>query len=347
MAKLYYPNPDELRGAIPQASTLWYRENKLALIALLNTNEGRDLFEIAPTPYPIIEVDPYSYTENLRQDAGPGVKRTTTRTAPKISNLIRFRLNDILPALTRIKFEQMMEWPLVGAARQYQQAVFATVEKYPDPHPETSTVDGRVRNSVTEDDWSVVRDAATGTGADPSGTGNSAAYFSAGGTSTKWVAFSRYFALFDVTAISDSDTVTSATFEMVMTGITDNYSQSIVVCTTTPASNTNLVTGDFNQVGTADQSTRTALSSLTVDDATYNALTLNSTGIGNVDLSGNICKFGIRLSGDIDDDEPTWAFDTTVQIQPRQADDTGTSKDPKLVVTHSTPSSYAAGILVI
>jgi hypothetical protein len=101
-----------------------------------------------------------------------------------------------------------------------------------------------------------------------------------------------------------------------------------------PASNTAIVAGDYDSLGTTDYGNIEA-DALTTDSTTYNDITLNSDGRAAIDRSG-ITKFGWRHDGDRSNTEPgSLSGFVSATILLRSADESGTSIDPKLVVTHA------------
>jgi hypothetical protein len=188
--------------------------------------------------------------------------------------------------------------------------------------------------------WATIRGAATGTFAEPSEAAASTQIYADTATN-KWGLLSRFFFLFDTSALPDGDTIDSADFQFVNTARVDNFSQSLSFITTTPASDNTLVTADYDQVGTTKQATDVTIASLTVDSATFNTMALNATGLASISLTG-VSKFGARLSADIANVEPTWVSGNTSLITFATSDETlPGDKRPKLVVTHTAPPAAA------
>ena len=211
---------------------------------------------------------------------------------------------------------------------------------YPDGDPETTSVDGSVVNNQGAGgvSWATLRDAASGTTANPS-LAQVPVNMIAGNITDNFRIISRVFFLFLTSTLGDNDTIDAATLEFVVISgsRTDEWPSSAALVTSTPASNTDLVTGDYSQVGTVDQATDVTFASLTVDSATYNAMTLNATGRGNVSKTG-ITKFGLRETRDADNAPPTWVSLRAGEIEIATAEEVlAGDKRPKLVVTHTSP----------
>ena len=205
-----------------------------------------------------------------------------------------------------------------------------TTTVYPDPDPESTSVDADIyiNNGAT---WAGVHDATDGTVARPSDTAVNACNteYNAGGYQ-----ISRGFFLFDTSAITDTDTIDSATLSLHIQAKIDDINDANAYCsiiTTTPASNTDIVVGDFDQVGSTKQSDDIDITGVTT--GAYNVWTLNGTGLGNISKTG-ITKFGIRTGHDIANSD-IGATIRTSNLQPRMAEFADTTSDPKLVIEHS------------
>lgn len=214
-----------------------------------------------------------------------------------------------------------------------------TTTFFPDGDPESTSVDGFVQNDLTSDTWANLRNAASGTTAGDAGIADTRAMIFASTTTDEWRRFRRAFLLFDTDSLPDGDTIDSATLEVVPSTSDDAFTSSISVVVTTPASNTAIVTGDFDQTGTTKQAADRTIAGLTVDGSTFNAWTLNATGLSSIDSAG-ITKFGMRITQDLSDSEPTWSSAGLSQISAFSAEEAEIGDvRPKLVVMHSAPAN--------
>ncbi len=202
---------------------------------------------------------------------------------------------------------------------------------YPDAPPETSSIDGIVRED-NEVDWQTIRSA----------TGNSYSsdtthiYISVvtGDIEDKWLLFQRGIILFDTSSIPDDHIIDSAVFSIYGNykdndlSLSDN-SGAICLTSSNPASNTSLQFSDYSTIGTTEFATRIGYSSFKIDD--YNDFLLNNDGIKQIDKTG-VSKFGLRLGCDLDDNEPAWSERdrTLISINAAKIE----SNIPKLVVKH-------------
>jgi hypothetical protein len=143
--------------------------------------------------------------------------------------------------------------------------------------------------------------------------------------------------LFDTSAIADDATITGGTLSL-YGGTEDGDggsfgSPTICLVASTPASNTSLAVGDYDQFGTTELATRLT----TWATKAYNAFTLNASGLAAISLS-SISKFGTRVGPDVDDAPPTWQSGRRMSRSGSFAEDSGTTKDPKLAVTYTLPT---------
>ena len=203
---------------------------------------------------------------------------------------------------------------------------------YPDADPESTSVDGFVKSAVNSS-WATVHDAASGVNSYDALAAETYPLSRHNGTAYD---IYRSFILFDTSSIPDGDTIDSAILSMYTLNVVDgsNDAQSyIVIVSSSPASNTAIVNGDYNQVGSIDF----GKVDMTIQSInTYTDFTLNTSGIANISKTG-ISKFGAREGHDFEN--IAIANSTTSYIRYSQAETTGTSNDPKLVVVHSVAST--------
>lgn len=214
-----------------------------------------------------------------------------------------------------------------------------------------STADGNVRYSNTS--FATARSATTATEVQNSASG----YISCGKEGSNYN-FYIYFWPFDTSAISASDTISAATFSVYLAGDNTNAgSETLTVCQSKQGTWNSLTTSDFDDRrdsinGGAEGGTRVALPA-TGPTSGYFDIALNATGISWIARSGETKPASASASGktqlacgfgrDLDNVAPT-AIDG---YQVYSADDTGTSRDPKLVVTHSASVSVTVNATVV
>lgn len=207
---------------------------------------------------------------------------------------------------------------------------------YPDPDPETTTMDAYLfgPNNVS---WDTCHDSATASSVNDTNTvlrGGSSATFSAYGF------IYRSLSLYDTSSIG-SDTVDSAYFsgKTATKQLTNNDAYAYLsIVQSSPASNTAIAIGDYDAIGDAinnptegvDSGDRVSVSSISVDS--YSDFTFNSTGLDWIATSG-VTKLGSRSGHDIEDVQPAGQGYTGWNYY--GAEESGTTSDSKLVVEHS------------
>lgn len=200
---------------------------------------------------------------------------------------------------------------------------------YPNPDPETTSCDGDVRR-VSSTSWADARTGSTGNTAAASSTILSVKTQFATDPS-QWL-INRAFILFDTSALGAGVIISSAVLSLAGDGnaVTDTDTDTLHVVSATPASNTDLVSADFVEVGSTSFASK-ALASWVATAGTYNDFTLNASGIANISLTG-ISKFALRMATDLNNSTPTGLND----IRIRASEIADTTSDPKLVITYTT-----------
>lgn len=181
--------------------------------------------------------------------------------------------------------------------------------------------------------WATVRSAAAGSTStynqsliDVAGFGGLIRSQNLGGGSYDII---RAFFPFDTSSIPDGAVISSAVFSIYGYSTTNNDNSSAAALVgATPASNTVLADGDFDQVG----STRFCDSDIAFaswSTAGYNNFTLNATGIAAVAKAG-YTVFGLRTSHDLDNSAPAG----TNKIG-GYTNGAAEANSPKLVITYT------------
>lgn len=230
------------------------------------------------------------------------------------------------------------DWHIQELARPNLSIGLTTTTVYPDPSPESTTVDGEVGHGLTTggtSDWTSLVNQ-TGNDANDNATGFICGYIFSASTTNNWRRIYRGIALFNTSSISVSDTITSATLSVYGSSKSDGTSNvpDTSVFSSNPASNTAVVSGDFDSLGTTSFATAIAWNDYVT--SAYNNFTLNASGLSNI-TKGGVSKFGLRNKNyDADYVKPTnWTSTAGSDTRCFSADETGTTKDPKLVVEHT------------
>ena len=205
---------------------------------------------------------------------------------------------------------------------------------YPDAHPETASVDGLVYEA-TQAIWATIRTAA-GDGADDSGD-TALVGSSCSATEDEYNRLYRILALFDTSGIGEL-IIASAVLSLRGSAKLNNIANAdINVYSSAPASDDELVAGDYATLG----GTPFCDTAITWGDwvtGGYNDFTLNAAGLAAINKTG-ISKFGARSAyHDVGNNPPPWVSDTYRGRIYCWTTDKGADYQPKLVVTYESPS---------
>lgn len=230
-----------------------------------------------------------------------------------------------------------------------QQALIDSVHRIASIHvkPGKNIVRGRIGNTVTTaysvaggdggvyaggDTWAVIRAATTGTNEAGETTGS--CYSEDSGD----VWMERVFLPFDTSAITDTDTIDSATIQLRGTSSwdQDNDAQAyMAIVQSTQASATSLANGDYDALGATAFSDTIDITSWNTGG--FNTFTLNASGLANISKTG-YSLFALREGHDLENSPVTSSAGTSGVVS-RMANYTGTSSDPIISVTHSAAST--------
>lgn len=197
----------------------------------------------------------------------------------------------------------------------------------------TESGDGYVmKDEAGFDTWANIRGAASGS-ASTSDAGATCATLWSGTSSNTWRRIARGHFGFGTAALDDAETISVAVFSLFCYtgGTSDGFNQALGVVESTMASNTTPVGDDYNNFGTTRFASDIDIGSIT--ENAYNDFNLNASGIAAINKTG-YTKFCTRLSGDIDNAEPTWSSNVFVSVGVRYQNNG--SNLPKLVVTVAT-----------
>lgn len=211
---------------------------------------------------------------------------------------------------------------------------------YPDPDPETNTVDGYIQG-IDATSWANAR--ATADTSNDNGTLSNIFNMKRESNSTWYV--TRSVTIFDTSALGAGSTVLSANYNIYLSTIDDAETDHpgdlvLVECTITGTSITSLSTSDWGSFGTTSFSA--SFYDLSSVSGGYNQLALNATGLSNVNVSG-ITKLGLRGQNDLDGDAHAPSLDSSVQMY--FADYADVTRDPKLTGTYTPAAESYAGMM--
>lgn len=296
----------------------WFEKHQNKLLWLLKFRLFRKILRIECNDR-IVEITPNSYTTHVS-----GVTfKTDFRTHDKYSKRLYYAFSPLWWA--------MHIWDIFAdKAIPKLSFGFDTLTAYPDPDPETTTVDGQVQR-VGNEAFGTIR-SGVGTSASPSGA-STFLQLTAGTTASNYILLRRWIGLFDTSTLTASATISAAALSLEGFGKANTYSTEpdLDIVSSNPASNTNLVSGDYNTLGTTPYA---SISYASFSTTGYNDFTLDASGIATISKTG-VSKFGATFSWDTDNSAPTWGNSKDIELDIRNADTAATTSDPKLVVTYT------------
>jgi len=207
----------------------------------------------------------------------------------------------------------------------------STLLVYPDAGTGGTTVDGGVERDGDNAVFSTVR-GAVGTGSSPTATAGHIANAKSSATTNQFAGIARGIMLFNTSGLGVVE-ISSATISLQFVALSNALGEpSLDIVASSPASNGNLVSADYSQLG------NTVYGDLPYSSAStgaYNDITLNSSGESAISTSG-ITKFGTRTGWDTDNSfGGTWVANSLTYFYGYYADQTGTTSDPKLTIEYS------------
>lgn len=207
-------------------------------------------------------------------------------------------------------------------------------------YPDASYVDGFIENLQSSGvSWATLHDATAGTSASTQPAETTQVRIQSYSSSPNWRAIYRGFQQFNTSAIPDTDDISSATLSLYGFSKSDTASFALAtnIYSSSPASLTAIVTGDFDQVGTTAFASDLPYASF--NTANYNDFALNASGIANISKTG-ASKFSWRAVKDADNTPPTHpGSQVSCEFAIHGSGYSGTTRDPKLVVEHAAASS--------
>lgn len=203
----------------------------------------------------------------------------------------------------------------------------STLTAYPDAGTGSTTVDGFITSGYGAT-MTVAHNTSTGDGANPSHATDMYIRALQNGSGTY---LGRIGLTFDTSGLTSGATISSAVLSLYGTSsyYANPSSSSAVIVAFAPASNNTLVAGDF---GTFSYTSFASIAQGSLSQSAYNDFTLNASGISNISKTG-ISRFGCIYEVDRAITTIT-GVDNIFNFKP--ADTSGTTNDPKLVVTYST-----------
>ena len=308
----------------PLRDDIWFKSHQALLLRVLETEDGRDLLCI-PKDFPVItEIGEHYIKGTLDEDNDI----YNFHTADKFANVIRHRWKEF-GEYARKYYDN---GDLTNIHLDGEQLLAATTYTfYPQPHPETVTVDGYAFHFESNASWASVIAGAGVNYNDNAATGWAVRGVNAT-TTDKYTTLLRSAFLFNTAPLGVEVEIASAKFSVDGISKVDQPSATpnIAVYASNPASNTAIVAGDFDSFGS------TILSDIVTyagfNDSGKNDFNLNAAGIAAIN-GGGISKLGLRNEEyDVGAVAPPWTSGSEWALSIKYAETTGTSEDPVLEI---------------
>ncbi len=363
---------DSGRGFMRVNEDEWFRIMQPLLVWMANTTRGRLLLRLEQSSIRgrihRIAKNFVSHDDIVRSPGGwQRVSTTEFRVGAKYANLIRYQwawfcelAREYYAAMERRGFRHIGQHIPVALWPGFQFGTTSTF--YPDPSPESTTVDGTCGWSGSDTAFATVR-AHAGNATNPNDSAAAAndslnnylcRLLNGSVDFNQLRQMNRACFLFDTSAIPDSDTISASTFSIAGNGGptidgVNGTNNSVRLDKCNPASNTAIAGTDFDitKWDSVAQSDTALLYDSWPADNVYADFALNATGLGNISKTG-VTKLGLRDSIDFLD---TGLSGNLLTVQDGGncdfADTSGTSTDPKLVVVHASAAALHRGMFAL
>jgi hypothetical protein len=302
----------------------WFEWHQARILRFANSWLGRRFFGIqndVPKGTQLIRILPNCMT--WQNDDGS--YSTDFRTHAKFAKRLYYGLKPLWFVLHG--------WDMVfGQQAKQLNFGFDTLTQYPGSTGADDPVDGSVARRGVSETFATIRGGA-GTEADTTTADMFPVRLSATSTTDQYSDLFRGFFDFDTSSLGAGAILSAATISFFGTSKSDGLggTQAMHVAANTVTSTTALATSDYGNVAS------TTFGNVTIaaySTSAYNDIALNASGISNISLTG-VSKLATRLACDINNSAPTWISGSDAFVKAYQAEQAGTTNDPKLVVTYN------------
>lgn len=323
----------------------WFKQYQKILLWFLNTRGVRiwarwilRIHKDIPIKMAIAEIGPHFFIFDrhlVKIENRWRIQQTADfRTHPKFAKRIYFAFK---PAWWLVHYWDQFFADIYAPKFSYG---FSTLTAFP-VAGNNSPIDGKVAREFglgSGESFSTLR-TSTGNSTDTLSDIINCIQITSDNVSNQFIVLRRFILCFDTSSITSPATISAAEYDFVGNAKSNVLGDiNIHVTGATPAATNALATGDYAQLGTTSFGSL-AYASINTDTSTYNVIALDANGIANIDKAG-ISKFGMKNHFDQTNTAPTWGSVQTSGFTFSSADTTGTSVDPKLVVTYSTSTAW-------
>ena len=259
---------------------------------------------------------------------------------------------EILPDGVTVKGTKYIKRADIAEALVQGSPYRADVTLSPDANPETTCCDGYSRRNTTNEAWATLV-AGAGT-VSSSGLPNTGGFMLDGyqyATPDKWSTLERAWHGFDTSSIGagqqiDSADVSAAKYIAYSSAVGAHVfdAELINIYDAVPATATDIVNTDHANFGSTSLATGKDWGTFrTAANGSYYTWTLTSAGRNSVDPEG-LTQLGIAFECERDGVQPTWDgyFYLEHGAKLYYSEQSGTTYDPYLTVTHSAAASFGA-----
>lgn len=282
------------------------------ILAFANTSFGMDYLGVKYKDLPVVLVAPDGIHQKLDEQNNVAVFYSRSPYLKKLEMALRgieiIEQNGykVKSFFDKIEYIVPNYQGLIAPQKWLPSVVFLDKVYEPNPHPETTSVDGSVYIQEGSTNWATVRDAASGqsidsTTDDSSSRSHCMSNFNHSGGDPDRYSIGRGYFLFDTYTINPNYTISSVVFS-VYNNVTFEYSNpSYCVVTSAPASNTALVSADYskNNFGSSVLAS-VAFSTLAGSGGSYRNHSLGAAAV----VAGGVTKLGTRTTHDINNSAP-------------------------------------------
>lgn len=315
----------------------WFHKHQKVLRWLANTKVGRHIFRInknssvGKNKIALIEPNAIYWVNEVTKEKA--ALTAEFRTHDKYSKRLYHAFYPIwwtmhfLDWLVFDRFEWAHRWNFG----------FLTLTEFCGSGSGGTTVDGTI--TAANATWATAQGATTGTVDKTSASG----YIARASLVTGTYHIFRGFFTWNTAALTSAAIISSVVASFFDTGGGDDSNTdatSLDIVQSTQASNNDLVANDYDNVGTTSFF-NIALGSWTASSSYHNC-TLNANGIANISKTG-VSKYAVRINRDLANSAPTGSNQRSIFY----GDQSGTTNDPKLVVTYTIPSGVSGSNLAL